>query len=97
MNKNLILAAVIIGLLITGATYWNNKKTIGEYCSPDPAVNATIDCSLEVRNHGFPLTYYIYPDFQPKHGIQPVNLLSDLAVWTAVSGAAMFIVRKLRT
>lgn len=93
----LIFVALAFGISITLLGIFYSHTTIGQYCSPDPELNARIDCSLQVKNRGLPLTYDINPNFQPKHGLQPTELVIDIVIWTGVSGIVVLIVAKRRT
>jgi hypothetical protein len=92
----LVLTPLVTGILLTMLTGFYSHKTLGQYCSPDPELNARIDCSLQVNNRGLPLAYDINPDFQPKHGVQAIGLITDIVVWSGVSGTAILILRKLK-
>jgi hypothetical protein len=91
-----LILPLLMGILITTVSGLYARTTTGQYCSPDPAINATIDCSLQVNNRGLPLAYDINPNYQLKHGIQSLALIGDIGIWSALSSATILIIRKTR-
>jgi hypothetical protein len=91
-----VILPLLMGILITVLSGLYVRITTGQYCSPDPSVNATIDCSLQVNNRGLPLAYDIGPDYQPKYGIQTLGLIGDVGVWSGLSAASILIIRKTK-
>lgn len=100
-NRNFLLGsiglALVIGALLTVLSTFHSRTTVGRYCNPDPEINAVIDCTLKVNNKGLPLAYEINPNFQPKHGVQSVELMFDVLTWSAVSYVAIFAIRRVKT
>jgi hypothetical protein len=92
----LVVTSLVIGLVLTMLTSFYAHTTTGQYCSPDPAINANSDCSLRVINKGLPLAYEVTPNYQPKYGLQPVELIVDVAIWSGVSGAIILVTRKIK-
>jgi len=89
-----LLMSLVLGAIVTLLSLVHSYATTGQYCSPDPGLNSRIDCSLQVGNRGWPLVYVIYPDFQPRHGIQALELIGDIAVWSALSWGIISFAKK---
>ena len=85
-----------IGILLTAVSIFYSRMTTGQYCSPDPAVNSRVDCSLKVDNRGLPFAYLINPNYQPKHGLQPFGLLGDVLIWAVVGGCILVAIRRVK-
>jgi len=92
----ILVISFVLGILLTASTYFYSRTSTGEFCSSDYTQNATIDCSLVVNSHGFPLAYYIEPAFVASHGLQPVQLIGDVLVWSFVVASAGLIFRKIK-
>lgn len=92
-----IIIALIIGIAIAALTGVVIQKTsTGVYCSPDPAIDAMIDCSLEVHHRGLPFAYILMPNYQPKHGLQSIEFVLDAITWSLVVGGVIALIQRKR-
>lgn len=102
MNKQrispftLTFLVLATGLVVTLLTSLYSGTTTGLYCSPNAAANATRDCNLQVKNKGLPFAYNFEPYYQPKHGLQPVPLVIDWAIWSVAGGGLFLLARRLK-
>ncbi len=98
MNNNVakkIGISLIVGVTITALTYWYAPTTQGDYCTGTD-LDYTIDCDLAMYNHGFPFTYFIEPNHSKNHGLQPMMLLTDIIVWSAIGYLGIFAIMKVK-
>ncbi len=90
-----ISLSFIVGVTISALTYWYAPTTQGEYCTGTD-IDYTIDCNLTMYNHGLPFTYLIEPNHSKNQGLQPIMLLTDIIVWSAVGYLGIFAIMKVK-
>ena len=88
-----LMAALVCGLLLTGASLAYQKGVRNMSCEVDPFLVPKADCSPLITLRGWPRTY-----LQSSEGVYNFNggnFAADVVMWTAASGVVILIIRKV--
>jgi hypothetical protein len=91
----LVLSGLLVGLLLTFATIFNDHISQKLHCPSNSAVDTNVVCSPEIDNRGFPLAYMV--NDVPNDNFRTVDFILDLAGWSIVAWAVIYGVKKVKS